>query len=102
MTFLGAFREIMTNENATKNKLMTPIIFKYSARLSVQFINHLVEGSLGRFITSLAKIKNIVKSTKTDPHFFTYKHTKSHNKYKNKVAEFYSIHRTFLNYCTEM
>ena len=63
-----------------ENKPMTPIILKYSARLRVQFINHLGKVALGRFRTSLAKIENIVKSTKTDPLSITYKHTKSHNK----------------------
>ena len=33
---------------------------------------------LGRYITSLAKIKNIVKSTMTDTLSITYEHTESH------------------------
>ena len=33
---------------------------------------------LGRYITSVAKIENIVKSTMTDTLFITYRHTESH------------------------
>ena len=33
---------------------------------------------LGRYITSVAKIENIVKSTMTDTLSITYRHTESH------------------------
>ena len=33
---------------------------------------------LGRYITSVAKIENIVKSTMTDPLSITYRHAQSH------------------------